>query len=267
MEKATETAGGEINEAITDQHLTDRAFWKSFWESKKDLIFTIKPDYYFGDIMARLIAEKNIKNAIELGGFPGYYATYLKKYQHLDTTLFDYFIHHDIINQLLIKNGLKPEDIHIIEADLFSYKTEKQYDMVTSFGLIEHFSDTRDIIQRHLQFLKPGGVLFITLPNFKGVNGWVQRMFDRSNYDKHYIESMNTDLLTQYCRELGLKEVGSYYHGKFSVWLENRSQQNGLVKGLIKTIWLFGKIYTKLIPVETKALSPYIVLKAVKPVA
>jgi len=64
--------------------------------------------------MARLIAEKNIKNAIELGGFPGYYATYLKKYQHLDTTLFDYFIHHDIINQLLIKNGLKPEDIHII---------------------------------------------------------------------------------------------------------------------------------------------------------
>ncbi len=247
-----------------EQNLTDRSFWKAFWESKKDLIFYIKPTYYFGDILGKLIAEKKIKNAIELGGFPGYYATYLKKYQHLDTTLFDYFIHEGIINQLLEKNGLKAGDINIIEADLFEYKPEKQYDLVTSFGLIEHFNDTKAILETHLHFLKPGGVLFVTLPNFKSVNGWIQRKFDKSNYDKHNISSMNPQLLAQYCRELGLKEVESYYHGKFSVWLENRSEQGGFVKGLVKTIWLVGKIATKIVPVETKGLSPYIVLKAVK---
>ena len=214
--------------------------------------------------MAKLIADKGVKTAIELGGFPGYYATYLKKYQHLDTTLFDYYIDEDIINRLLEKNGLKPGDIHIIESDLFTYQTQQLYDMVLSFGLIEHFSDTKDIITRHLQFLKPGGVLFITLPNFKGVNGWVQRKFDRSNYDKHYIESMDLPLLAQTCRELGLTEVESFYHGKFSVWLENRAEQNGLVKGLVKTIWLAGKIVTKILPIETKVFSPYIVLKAIK---
>ena len=247
-----------------EQNLTDRNFWKAFWESKKDLIFSIKPDYYFGNIMAKLIADKGVKTAIELGGFPGYYATYLKKYQHLDTTLFDYYIDEDIINRLLEKNGLKPGDIHIIESDLFTYQTQQSYDMVLSFGLIEHFSDTKDIISRHLQFLKPGGVLFITLPNFKGVNGWVQRKFDRSNYDKHYIESMDLHLLSQTCRELGLTEVESFYHGKFSVWLENRAEQSGLVKGLVKTIWLAGKVFTKILPIETKVFSPYIVLKAIK---
>lgn len=254
---AGEDLGGAVN-------LTDRAFWKAFWESKKDLIFPIKPDYYFGNIMAKLIAEKHIKTAIELGGFPGYYATYLKKYQHLDTTLLDYFIHEGLIDQLLQNNGLEHGDIHIIEADLFKYQPEQLYDMVMSFGLIEHFSDTRDIIQRHLRFLKPGGVLFITLPNFKGVNGWVQRSFDRSNYDKHFIESMNPQLLTSYCRDMGLTEVEACYHGRFSVWLENRAQQGAFVRGIVKAIWLTGKIFTKLIPVETKALSPYIVLKAVK---
>jgi len=247
-----------------EQNLTDRSFWKAFWESKKDLIFTIKPDYYFGGIMAKLIAEKNIKTAIELGGFPGYYATYLKKYQHLDTTLLDYFVHKGLITQLLEKNGLKPGDIHIIEADLFNYKPEYLYDMVLSFGLIEHFSDTKDIIQRHLPFLKPGGVLFVTLPNFKGVNGWVQRKFDRSNYDKHFIESMNLQLLASYCRELGLKEVEAFYHGRFSVWLENKAEKGAIAKAMVKTIWLAGKLFTKLVPLETKALSPYIVLKAVK---
>ncbi len=41
-----------------EQNLTDRAFWKSFWESRKGLIFYLKPNYVFGDILAKLIAEK-----------------------------------------------------------------------------------------------------------------------------------------------------------------------------------------------------------------
>ena len=247
-----------------EQNLTDRSFWKAFWESRKGLIFYIKPNYVFGNILAKLIAEKNIKNAIELGGFPGYYATYLKKYQQLDTTLFDYYIHQDLINQLLEKNDLQPGDIHIIEADLFKYQPEKLYDMVLSFGLIEHFNDTKAIIETHLQFLKPGGVLFITLPNFKSVNGWVQRKFDKENYDKHNISSMDLQLLTDCCKQLGLKEIESYYHGRFTVWLENKSEQSKLAKAIVKTIWWAGKITTKVVPVESKSLSPYIVLKAIK---
>ncbi|HAL82495.1 MAG TPA: methyltransferase type 12 [Mucilaginibacter sp.] len=247
-----------------EQNLTDRAFWKSFWESKKDIIFYLKPDYHFGAILAKLIKEKSIKTAIELGGFPGYYATFLKKYYQLDTTLFDYFIHEGIIDQLLKKNGLKHGDVKIIEADLFEYQPAILFDLVTSFGLIEHFNDTKAIIETHLQFLKPGGVLFITLPNFKAVNGWVQRKFDRDNYDKHNIACMDPKLLAECCRQLGLTEVESFYHGKFSVWLENRAEQGGLVKALVKTIWLAGKVFTKIVPVESKALSPYIVVKAVK---
>ena len=165
---------------------------------------------------------------------------------------------------MLERNGLESGDVNIIEADLFDYQPEKLYDMVLSFGLIEHFNDTKSIIETHLQFLKPGGVLFITLPNFTGVNGWVQRRFDRANYDKHNISSMEPKQLTNYCEQMGLKEVESYYHGRFSVWLENRSEQSGLIKALVKGIWYIGKITTKVIPVESRLLSPYIVLKAVK---
>jgi SAM-dependent methyltransferase len=247
-----------------EKNLTDRSFWKSFWESRIGLIFNIKKDYIFGDILAKLIAEKGAKTAIELGGFPGYYAIYLKKYEDIDTTLLDYFIHQGLVNELLAKNGLKEDDIKIIEADLFTYEPTVQSDMVLSFGLIEHFSDTKHIIERHLPFLKPGGTLFITLPNFKGINGWVQRKFDLENYNKHYIESMNPPLLADYCRELGLKEVESYYHGRFSMWLENKSTQSAFAKAFVKSLWFTGKVITKIIPFESKTLSPYIVLKATK---
>jgi len=244
-----------------EQNLTDRGFWKSFWESRKNLILYLKPDYVFGDILAGLIKEKGIKNAIELGGFPGYYSVYLKKYQNLSTTLFDYYIHEGLIKELLAKNGLKDGDIKIIESDLFNYTPEEKYDMVLSFGLIEHFSDTASIIKTHLQFLKPGGTLFITLPNFTGVNGWVQKNFDKENYDKHYIDCMNPTFLAETCKQLGLKEVESYYHGKFTVWLENKSEQNAIAKSIVKAIWVAGKVFTKIIPIESKALSPYIVVK------
>jgi SAM-dependent methyltransferase len=247
-----------------EKHLTDRAFWKSFWESKKDLIFYLEPGYIFGDILAKLIKEKGIKTAIELGGFPGYYAVYLKKYQQLTTTLFDYYVHEGLISELLTKNGLQQGDIKIIEADLFTYTPAEKYDLVLSFGLIEHFGDTKAIIETHLQFLKPGGVLFVTLPNFTGVNGWVQREFDLENYNKHNINCMYPAFLADTCKALGLKNVESYYHGKFSTWLENREQKSGLAKVIVKGIWFVGKITTKIIPVESKLLSPYIVLKAEK---
>ncbi|MDB5155772.1 MAG: methyltransferase type 12, partial [Mucilaginibacter sp.] len=125
-----------------DNNLTDRSFWKAFWESIIGLIFSIKRDYFFGEILGSIKADKGAKTAIELGGFPGYYAIYLKKYENMDTTLFDYFIHKELINQLLEKNDLKEGDVKIIESDLFSYVPAEQYDMVLSFGLIEHFKDT-----------------------------------------------------------------------------------------------------------------------------
>jgi 2-polyprenyl-3-methyl-5-hydroxy-6-metoxy-1,4-benzoquinol methylase len=168
------------------------------------------------------------------------------------------------LKEVLNINNLTEKDVEVIEGDLFNHKPQKQYDLVLSCGLIEHFNDTNDIIARHLSFLKPGGTLFITLPNFTGINGWVQRKFDKSNYEKHNINSMNPQLLAAYCKELGLKNIEAYYYGKFSIWLENREQQTGLVKAFIKALWLTGKIATKIIPVESKALSPYIVLKATK---
>jgi SAM-dependent methyltransferase len=244
--------------------LTDKAFWANYWESKKALAFNVPPNYTFYKLLEQIIKERKPETAIELGGFPGYYTIFLKKYFGLNATLFDYYIHQGVLKEVLTVNDLTEKDIEVIEGDLFNYQSQKQYDLVLSCGLIEHFNDTKDIIARHLPFLKPGGTLFITLPNFTGINGWVQRKYDKSNYEKHNISSMDPQLLATYCKELGLKNIEAYHYGKFSIWLENREQQTGLVKAFIKALWFTGKIATKIIPVESKVLSPYIVLKAVK---
>ncbi|OKS89486.1 class I SAM-dependent methyltransferase [Mucilaginibacter polytrichastri] len=242
--------------------LTDRNFWANYWESKKGLAFKVPTTYTFHKLLKSVLDKNQISTAIELGGFPGYYAIFLKKYFSIDATLFDFYVHKPVLNEVLAANDLVEKDIKVIEGDLFQYPSEQKYDLVLSAGLIEHFNDTQDIIARHVNFLKPGGTLFITLPNFTGVNGWVQRTYDADNYSKHNINSMNPQLLADCCKALGLKDVQSYYYGKYSIWLENKEQQSAPVKAFFKLLWLAGKVVTKIIPVESKLMSPYIVVTA-----
>jgi trans-aconitate methyltransferase len=247
-----------------ENQLTDRKFWTNYWESKPDLAISIDKNYLFHQQLEQIVKKNSIQTAIELGGFPGYYSIFLRKYLGVKATLFDYFIHPDILKKVLSKNSLNEDDITVIEADLFQYQAKEKYDLVLSCGLIEHFKDTKDIIQRHLEFLKPEGTLFITLPNFRGVNGWVQKTFDRENYLKHNIDCMDPEYLKKTMEDIGLEVVRASYLGKYSVWLENKDQKSKLTKVFIKSIWFIGKVATTIIPFESKVLSPYILLEAKK---
>jgi len=161
-------------------------------------------------------------------------------------------------------NGLEENDIDIVEADLFNKKNNRKFDLVFSNGLIEHFENTQEIIDIHASYLNDGGTLYISLPNFRGLNGWLQKNFDKENYEKHYIECMNTALLKNVSENIGLKNVKVFYFGKFMIWLENIQQKSGVFQVGFKTLWLCFKVIFKLIPIETKWFSPYIVIIATK---
>ncbi len=244
--------------------LTDRNFWVKYWESKTDLLVVIPENYLFHRELAGIVTKNGVKTAIELGGFPGYYAIFLKKYLKIEVTLLDYFVHPPLTQKLLETNGLANDAIEIIETDLFTYTTPEQYDLVLSCGLIEHFNDTADIINKHIAFVKPGGTLFITLPNFKALNGWFQKSFDKDNYDKHNIDCMDPVMLANICSAAGLEVIESRYFGKFSLWLENEKEKSLAVQLFKKAMWLTGKVFTKIFSFDSKLLSPYIILQAKK---
>jgi SAM-dependent methyltransferase len=245
-------------------NLTDRAFWLNYWESKSGLVFAVPDNYPFIGQIKTVVQNRKITDLLEIGGFPGYYCVWLKKQLNLDTTLLDFVVHTPILNDLEKANSLAVGSVNVIETDLFNYQPQKQFDLVTSNGLIEHFEDTADIIQRHLDSLKNGGTLFITLPNFRGLNGWFQRQFDPENYVKHHIACMDIDFLKSVCKDLNLKQIDVRYDGRFMLWLENESEKPLWVRLLKKTLWLPIKVFFKIVPIETRAFSPYIVVCAVK---
>ncbi|MES2795162.1 MAG: methyltransferase domain-containing protein [Bacteroidota bacterium] len=248
-----------------ENQLTTRQFWLDYWESKQGLVFEIPANYIFLDQIEKIIKQKKYESLLEVGGFPGYFSVWAHQKLNIETTLLDYVVHLKILNQLEVANRIEKGSVKVIETDLFQFSSEKKYDFVTSNGLIEHFIDTKEVIQKHSDLLANGGTLFVTLPNFKSLNGWFQKIFDYDNYQKHNINCMNLSLLTNICQDLGLKEISAKYDGKFMIWLENESQKPWAVRVLKKLIWLPLKIIFKLIPIDTKLFSPYIILTAQRP--
>lgn len=78
-------------------------------------------------------------------------------------------------------------DGKVLCADFFStscFKPES-FDVVVSFGLVEHFQDTAACIAALSGFLKPGGLMITNIPNMFGAVGFFQKMINRPVYELH----------------------------------------------------------------------------------
>src|SRR5262249_22113994 len=72
-------------------------------------------------------------------------------------------------------------------ADLFAPPEEllEQFDLVISFGVVEHFRDTAGCLRACSRFVKPSGRLMTLIPNLAGLTGQIQKLVDRAVFDVH----------------------------------------------------------------------------------
>lgn len=79
-----------------------------------------------------------------------------------------------------VKADVRCSDFFAPPADMFG-----AFDVVVSFGVVEHFADTVACIEAFRGFLRPGALMVTIVPNLAGMIGWIQKRFGRSVYDIH----------------------------------------------------------------------------------
>ncbi|SFL48977.1 class I SAM-dependent methyltransferase [Proteiniphilum acetatigenes] len=237
-----------------NNNITDKEYWDNYWSN-----------YQYDSIPKKVVFEKFIpmlvkgENFIEIGGFPGIFAACFYQRGIHDVTIVDFYINKDIIRNLEKINGLPEGVIQCIESDFFTFSSDKKYDVVFSSGFIEHFEDTRDVISRHVKLLSENGQLLILIPNFLGLNGKLQKRFDRENLEAHNLQSMEISGLKEIMQSFNLHDVSVEYIGKPMLWLEPKPEHRNRRK------WVKILSYAaKLFPVKGKLLSPYIAIYARK---
>lgn len=100
------------------------------------------------------------------------------------------------------------------------------FDVVTSLGVIEHVTDPRQDLENMVKLLRPGGLLYITTPNFNSVSRHLLRArWNVIMYPEH-LSYFTPRTLAAALRALGLEELRVEATG-FSVSRVRASLGNG----------------------------------------
>ena len=161
---------------------------------------------------------------VEIGSAPGEHLVRLHETFGLVPYGIEYSPSGVAVNRAVFAaRGIDPRNV--IETDFFSDECleahRERFDMVISRGFIEHFESPAPVVNRHLELLKPGGLLIVTIPNLKGVNLALTRLFHRELIPMHNVEIMSKAAFARLFDPAKVRALTCRYFGTFNFYLFN----------------------------------------------
>lgn len=165
-------------------------------------------------------------------------------------------------------------EVHCSDIFAIPDSLKGRFDVVVSFGLIEHFSNTSEIVSSLAELLKPGGVILTNIPNMRGTTGFVQKILNRGIYDIHV--PLTPSQVRSAHEAAGLSGIEADYflsnnYGVVNIGDPNRRSPGWWAKKIVlallarvsMVVWLIESKLGKL--PATHAFSPYVNCIAIKP--
>jgi SAM-dependent methyltransferase len=223
-----------------NSELTQREFWENYWErwSLPAEIRESKQDLYQNEILRvfdSYLPRDNGLSILEIGGAPGQYLVYMHKRFGYEVCCLDY-------SDVGCKKTKENFDLlhisgRVYQADIFSEElTFPQFDIVYSLGFIEHFSDLDTVIEKHLKFLKPGGILLINTPNFLGINHFFWKRLCPKLFSAHNLAAMDIRNWMSFADKFELEVLFKGYVGGFEPGVFLRCKDKSLLNNVLRKI-------------------------------
>jgi SAM-dependent methyltransferase len=173
-------------------------------------------------IMPRVLPDIRGAHCVEIGSAPGeFIADFSKRYGCVPYGVEYSAVGVEVNRKVFEQNGFAPDNV--IHTDFFSDEFLERYrnhfDGVLSRGFIEHFEDVKPVIDRHLDILKPGGFLIISVPNLRGFNYFLSRFFDEGSIPRHNLRIMSKNGYRALFHRADLQTLFCDYYGTFSFYL------------------------------------------------
>lgn len=207
------------------KRLTSTSFWNKNYDKKTRNVRYANSrfssmSFYFYDLYKNIkpFVKQNGK-IMEIGCAPGNVLIELSKKLKLQPYGIEYTKSgSDMTKKNFEKNGFDKK--RVIYSDFFSEKFQNEhkdkYDVVCSFGFIEHFEDTKKTIELHSNLLKKKGTLVIVIPNFAYGN---KLLLKKDLLDKHNLSIMSPELLKKHIpKNLKIEKI-DYFGGPFNIGL------------------------------------------------
>jgi len=159
-----------------------------------------------------------------------------------------------------------PSTIQVYHQDLFDPESalHRRFDLVLSFGVVEHFADLSHVLAAKRRYLQDDGMMFTVIPNMAGVIGRLTKRFDRAVYDMHNPHDWESFLDGHH--RAGMTVIAGGYLGSsnFGVLSSCVKEPRGLawhayvlLTRLSKAVWFLESRFGDL--PASRTFSPYIV--------
>ncbi len=226
---------------MNDTKLTGQTFWENYWEGKpgnrkKKTSLLIKEILRFFD--RHLPATPGL-TILEVGGAYGHYLLYLTRHFGYSAFSLDYSnVGNKQTQETFEKAGIPVE---VFERDLFADNSDlPKFDIVYSLGFIEHFDEPVNVVARHLDLLKPGGILLLGVPNYSGIYRKVLQRLAPSIEQTHNMKTMDLENWKLFTEKLPLEPLFVGYIGGFEPLnmkkLEVKTISNKLIHNFVRIL-------------------------------
>ena len=250
----------------TTSTFTDQEYWEYYWEERLGSIpdnIVIPTDKYSRGIylpFKKFIDPKKKLSVLEIGGAPGLIISSLTKFNsHLKLGILDYSeTGIKEAEQVFLKYKLDVEvhQVNFYEDDL---SVLPKYDLVYSLGVVEHYTDLENSLNKHLECVENGGIVIIGVPVFLGINKWLLEKFAPENRSTMYSSIMDNKLWSQFYERKDIKILFDEYVGGFSPNVHHRLENKKYLWRRVLYV-LFHQYFAKLwnrIPNTDKVNSKY----------
>jgi SAM-dependent methyltransferase len=158
-----------------------------------------------------------------------------------------------LFETLAISGDLRHEDVFTTTFPPGSF------DVVFSVGLIEHFEEPARIVRAHVALLKPGGTAIISVPDYHGLYGRVQRWFDAESLTYHNLDIMTPEALAGLAPRDLTARAFAYRSGRLSAWQISLNRRWPPI--VARGVWHLFNVAGLLQPVEIEVLCPLVVVE------
>jgi len=212
----------EAGNPYAPERLTTKTYWDSTWGPPTDVRKRARRirrleafDHQLGRLLVDAVSHARSTTGrpriLEIGCANSIWLPYLARKTNGDVVGVDFSERGcDLARLNLAAMGAEGT---VVCDDFFHYIQQQPsaFDVVLSFGFIEHFPNVASILSTIAGALRPGGVLLATIPNLAGVYGPIQRVIDEEVWRKHVV--LTLEQLHECGRLAGLDDLASGYVG------------------------------------------------------
>jgi 2-polyprenyl-3-methyl-5-hydroxy-6-metoxy-1,4-benzoquinol methylase len=200
---------------ISPNAITTPDYWEGNWahidvpeainpgnDAPENHYYQVMHKYFVGALGERCVPGARL---IEIGCGGSSWLPYFNRTFGYEVSGIDYTVTGTRLSKLILdKAGVSGK---IVQGDLFDPPPNwiERFDVVISFGLVEHFENTSDVVYACSRYLRPGGQMITLVPTMRGLYGLAYRLLRPEVYRKHIPQNQLS--LAQAHTNSGLKVV------------------------------------------------------------